>query len=306
MTDNGKTANATGWGNGPAKLDCPLCGALVIDDGRHGEQQVGYWLCYRCQSLLPEPGDATIEVVDPDPTIVDHGDTDEAANPARRLAWELAEHLAPPAESGPVVDLAAGRGRLIHALDELGYTARGCEPSARLCQMARASFLMGPDVLFNDSADGYLDALEIEGGPFAAFLLINVLQHHPDPTALLTRCRDLAPDGLLYLEVPVATETTPPPDVRCLSTPASIVELARELRLAIIDVSVTSETGLRVFLRPLDPDVVDLDATDGPTIDLVALEAAYRDLSPAFAFHRPDHDGSVVDPAEVELGSGGS
>ncbi len=308
------TATTSGGGDGPASTGCPLCGALVVDDGRHGDRANGYWLCFRCRSLLPEPSRSTIEVVGPpEPTVIDEAGSGGPADPAHRLAWELAEHLAPPTESRAVVDLGAGRGRLLHALGELGYPVRGCEPSARLCQMARAAFLIGPDVLFNESADGYLDALEIEGGPFAGFVLIDVIHHHPDPAGLLRRCRDLAPGGLLFLSVPVATGSTPPPGLRCLPTPASIVELARDLRLAVIDISVAGDTGLRVFLRPLDPDVVDLDATDDPDIDVESLEAAYRAVSPAFALHVPAPDHRSVVPAEgveraegVELGHPGS
>lgn len=94
-----------------------------------------------------------------------------------------------------MLDIGSGRGQALAAARELGWEARGVEPSASLCREAAAS--LGVTVDHGTVAGRYAD------GSFGLILLASVLEHTYDPMDVLRECRRLlAPGGLLYLDVP--------------------------------------------------------------------------------------------------------
>jgi 2-polyprenyl-3-methyl-5-hydroxy-6-metoxy-1,4-benzoquinol methylase len=95
-----------------------------------------------------------------------------------------------------VLDIGAGPGRLVEALDVAGYDARGIEPSRRSVALARAAGRRGVELrgLF-DHSDSGLDAA----------VLWHVLEHLDDPHAALATVGSwLRPGGLLLVAVPNA------------------------------------------------------------------------------------------------------
>jgi SAM-dependent methyltransferase len=92
-----------------------------------------------------------------------------------------------------VLDVGAGRGRLVAMLREGGVDARGIEPSARSLELARAAgvALERRDVFAHE--DSGLDGV----------VFWHVLEHLDDPGAALLRSRSwLRPGGLLLVGVP--------------------------------------------------------------------------------------------------------
>lgn len=217
---------------------------------------------------------------------------------AKDLAWELAEHLAPPARSASIVDLSAGRGGLLNALAELGYPVLGSESSSRLCQMARASYLLGPEVLVNQPPGDLLTMLEDSQTGTAAIALFNVVEVHPDPTALLRRCRDVAAGGLLFVGVPLVDRLADPA-VRCLPTPWSLVHLAAELQLEINHLTVSRDLGLTAVFGCPAPAVVDLDSEPALPESFDSVLEAYRAMSPALDHFVPTDD-DELDQGAIE------
>jgi SAM-dependent methyltransferase len=295
---------------------CPLCDGHVPEgSGRPVPDRDGglveFRACPTCRTLFPS-GSNAVAGTDQETTRqadyhkdlwqdVNLEQLDLLAATAGQLAWELAEHLEAPGHSGFVVDIGAGRGNILHALARLGYDVRGCEPSSFLCQVARAAYLLGPDVLANCDAEAHLRAMEERGERPAGFIIWHVLEHLREPLALLRRCRRLSPTGMLFIELPIAQAEDIFPEHLFFPTPASLIRLADTLGLSIRHLSVTEDRRLRVFYRGVDPTVFDLD--DGPVVDLEALEAAYRSLSPAFAHHFPGE--AAVEEAEVASGRRG-
>ncbi len=318
-TDNGSTRHAGGGADTmPA---CPLCGTTgstpTTAAALTTAMTVSFATCPRCQAMVTAVADTSS---DSDVDINDLGDVDiddrddhdarieqthrrlaEATTAAApSLAWELAQYLAPPAEAAAVIDLNAGRGALLAALGRLGYPARGSEPSAFLCQMARASYLLGPDLLANTTADAYLDRLEADPAPISAFVLDHLVDRHPDPLGLLRRCVGLAPGGRLFIELPIGSPDLLVPEQRFHATPTTVEFLADELQVGLISVSVVKPGGLRVVAAIPDPDVVDLDGRAHNDIDLEVVELACRALSPVFDRLNPETDTSSRPQSRAE------
>jgi SAM-dependent methyltransferase len=86
-----------------------------------------------------------------------------------------------------VLDVGAGRGRLVEALRNAGFAAAGIDPSMRGAGVERSSV--------EDHEDSGLDAV----------VVWHVLEHLDDPAAALARVRSwLRPDGLLLVGGPNA------------------------------------------------------------------------------------------------------
>jgi SAM-dependent methyltransferase len=96
---------------------------------------------------------------------------------------------------GRVLDAGAGRGRLVAALRDAGYDARGIEPSRRSASLAQAAGQPVERRAIEEHEDAGLDAV----------VLWHVLEHVEDPRATVARMRSwLRPGGLLLLGVPNA------------------------------------------------------------------------------------------------------
>ncbi len=329
-TDDRSTGNADTGAGASTTTDttimpsCPLCGTPPLTPATTVESSaamlVRFAPCPRCQAMVTSSHelaeangvDVDIDDADADPDQEAQDDNEAVVEQTHRrlaeattaaapsLAWELAQHLAPPAEAAAVVDLSAGRGALVSALGRLGYPAKGCEPSAFLCQMARASYLLGPDLLANTTADAYLDRLEADPAPISAFVLDHLVDRHPDPLGLLRRCVGLAPGGRLFIELPIGSPDLLVPEQRFHATPTTVEFLADELQVGLISVSVVKPGGLRVVAAIPDPDVVDLDGRAHNDIDLEAVELACRALSPVFDRLNPETDTSSRPQSRAE------
>jgi len=88
----------------------------------------------------------------------------------------------PPAR---VIDVGAGRGRLVAALAARGYTAEGIDPAPRAENVRRAG------------------VLEHSAGDLDAAVMWHVLEHTPDPGAAVSRAAAwLRPGGVLLVATP--------------------------------------------------------------------------------------------------------
>ena len=105
----------------------------------------------------------------------------------------LRAHLAPQCK---VLDVGSGSGEFVCALNAAGYTATGIEADPVYAEFARREY--GADL----RTGGVLE-VDIASGSFDAISLFHVLEHQPDPLAVLRRLQNwLVPGGCLILEVP--------------------------------------------------------------------------------------------------------
>lgn len=120
----------------------------------------------------------------------------------RERAWlrhtlygDVAKTLRAAAPGRRVLDVGCGSGDLVAALEEAGFAAEGVEPSDEAASAARARGLR----IHTGDLAGFAP------GParFDALVMLNVLEHVPDPAALLGEAHGLLADGgVLCVQVP--------------------------------------------------------------------------------------------------------
>ena len=116
---------------------------------------------------------------------------------ALRGAVARARRLAPLLPPGArVLDIGASSGEFTHVMARSGFQAVGMEPNRGYAAFARRSYA----AVVHEG--GYEAAPDVPGG-YHLITLNHVLEHLPDPGAALARFHAmLAPEGLLFLEVP--------------------------------------------------------------------------------------------------------
>lgn len=185
----------------PAGVRCRLCGdttapAFVARDRNRGvsPEPFRYVRCVSCGTLtladVPDdlgrfyppgylaPPDARADVVERDP------------NAPQRLAYVRA--IAP---AGRLVEIGPGVGAFVALAQDAGYDASAIEMDAGFCRFIRD--VVGVPVAQTDDPVAALD------GPYDAVVMWHVIEHLPDPAALIARVADeLAPGGTLVLAAP--------------------------------------------------------------------------------------------------------
>ena len=113
---------------------------------------------------------------------------------AVRIAW-IAGHLG-PAEGRALLDVGCGGGLASEALADLGFDVLGIDPAADLIGAARAhAGADGPAYRV-----GVAEDLLAEGRRFPAVVALEMIEHVPDPAALLhTLVALVEPGGRLFL-----------------------------------------------------------------------------------------------------------
>ncbi len=116
---------------------------------------------------------------------------------ALRGAMARAARLAPRLRAGArVLDVGASSGEFTHVMARAGFAARGIEPNQAYADFARRTY--GAMV-----ETGGIDDAAIDPGSLDLVTLNHVLEHLADPWGALRRAHGwLAPDGLLFIEVP--------------------------------------------------------------------------------------------------------
>lgn len=95
-----------------------------------------------------------------------------------------------------VLDVGCERGELLNVLKGVGCRVAGTQLSQGAADYAREHF--GIDVFVGELQDA-----PFEAGSFDVILMINVLEHLPDPESYLRRVAELLePGGMFWVEVP--------------------------------------------------------------------------------------------------------
>jgi SAM-dependent methyltransferase len=177
----------------PAYRKCPSCGTLVLhfwpDDDVTNVQDTGelYGSDYYLRHLPQEYGYPSLETRA-------RSDISE-----RVLFWAetLLRYKLPPSK---VLELGSAHGGFVAFLRQAGFHASGLELSPWLVSFSRSLFeipvLQGP-----------LEKQDIEPGSLDAIVLMDVLEHLPDPLGTMRLALNLlAPDGILLIQTPCVPE----------------------------------------------------------------------------------------------------
>jgi SAM-dependent methyltransferase len=149
-------------------VDCETCGtASVVAAERSGERATLYRVGSYAQA---------------------RGRVDVALEPLRRLAeWDRLRALPRLKAEARVLDVGAGTGRFLVALERAGYRARGLDPVGSGPRVERTT----------------LEDADLPRAAMDAVVFWHVLEHLDDPAGALERARHtLVPGGALVLAVP--------------------------------------------------------------------------------------------------------
>lgn len=158
---------------------CPACGTLVSRARDAQRYDRDYWYAHQEADL----GQPTIEA------------RAREDLPERCVYW-LRHFLRTCLPPGKVLELGCAHGGFTALLSRAGFAATGLEIDPAVAGLAGETF--GIEVL-----DGPLENQDIAPGSLKAVVLMDVLEHLPDPVAELCRIsRLLAPDGVVFVQTP--------------------------------------------------------------------------------------------------------
>jgi len=158
---------------------CPACGTLVSRE----EQAEGYGRDYWYGHQEADLGQPSIEV------------RARRDMPERCVYW-LRRFLRACLPPGDVLELGCAHGGFTALLARCGFSARGLELDASVAGLASRTFAI-------PMLTGPLEEQDIAPGSLAAVVLMDVLEHLPDPVGLLRRVmRLLAPSGIVFVQTP--------------------------------------------------------------------------------------------------------
>jgi 2-polyprenyl-3-methyl-5-hydroxy-6-metoxy-1,4-benzoquinol methylase len=97
---------------------------------------------------------------------------------------------------GKTLELGCAHGGFVATLQWAGFTSTGLELSPAIAQIAR-------DLFEVDVLEGAVEDQRLAPGTFDAIVMMDVLEHLPDPVVTMRRCVQLLkPDGLLLIQTP--------------------------------------------------------------------------------------------------------
>lgn len=179
----GVTSDCKPWPRCAPLWTCPACGLVQKAVGKAWNEAVeAIYAAYEMYAL----SDGREQLV-----------FDTAVPAARsRVLIEALERTGLLPATGSMLDFGCGNGALFGQFREAfpGWRTAGLERDARRIEGAAA--MNRPDVLF-------VGGPEAATGPFSLVTMLHVLEHLPDPLAVLAALRQrLAPDGLLVVLSP--------------------------------------------------------------------------------------------------------
>jgi len=186
---------------------CPVCEVkpqtfLGHRGGAAHRQRLGVqcavWRCGRCGLNFPDPmplpkhGLDQHYKVDPAEYFATH-DANAKLVRSNQLLEEVTKLLG---QKGALLDVGAGRGEMLRAARESGWSATGIEPSPTFARYA--ADYAGCEVACKPIEDS-----DFASDSFDAVILSAILEHLYNPDATIAAIsRVLRPGGALYLEVP--------------------------------------------------------------------------------------------------------
>jgi len=177
--------------------------------------EVKFAVCDCCQSFIPEyvsvftsEADAISQQVKFHEewwTESSREELDEVLGNVKDLVGDLGLYLGPTAPENLVLELGSGRGSLLRALLDKGYSAYACEPAPKLVALARKYYGLTEENLFEVPGDYFLDhVVPVLPGRVHAFVLWHVLEHLENPMRLLHKLYGMLNDGgCLILQLPM-------------------------------------------------------------------------------------------------------
>jgi SAM-dependent methyltransferase len=184
-----------------AKAQCPIC------DCRRIRQEVALGAAYReCRECgfvwridyenFPDPNQAYAAA---DEAVQELLEQETAPGRAAYFQAQLKRLHCATTPPGRLLELGCGTGGLANAAQGAGWDVWALEPGPVLRRQAER--LLGPERVLGNT----LEAAEFPAGHFQAILALDLLEHLPEPLALVRHARQwLKEGGVLLLQTPNA------------------------------------------------------------------------------------------------------
>jgi 2-polyprenyl-3-methyl-5-hydroxy-6-metoxy-1,4-benzoquinol methylase len=167
---------------------------LAITDSNYGAT-LALRRCRRCSFIFAEGGDLS-ELLGLYEKLSDPGYEGSQDSRVLQMRWLIERALRARPGAKTLLDVGAAAGLLVKLARERGLDAQGVEPSYAL--VAAAARLHGVDLI-----QGTVPHERLRGARFDIVFLADVIEHVPDPVALLRDARELvAPGGALLVVTP--------------------------------------------------------------------------------------------------------
>lgn len=180
------------------QLSCPVCQTTPLSPAATGTR-LSCPSCAVSWTFLSEEVDAPALYRDEVYAVVDNRKSifERIIFSEAKAILLQSKKIHPTASS--LLDFGAGKGQFLAVAKDLGWTALGLETEAARATFATEKY--GVDVQV-----GYYEQGTVGAAPYDLITLNHVLEHLPKPMVLLQELvsHNLAPQGLLYLEVPRA------------------------------------------------------------------------------------------------------
>lgn len=201
------------------KNTCNLCGRENLDYSESfwgaDNTDIKIATCDCCQSFIPEyVTDSLSETGAISQQVKFHeewweesskDELEDVLSNVKNLVNDLQKYLGPNNPENLILELGSGRGSLLRALLDKGYSAYACEPAPKLVALARQHYELTENTLFEVPGAHFLDHIvpTLSGRPHA-FVLWHVLEHLENPMQLLNKLYDMLNDGgCLILQLPI-------------------------------------------------------------------------------------------------------
>lgn len=199
-----------------------------------------------------------------------------------RYKW-IVKKLGENTGSKRILDVGCSAGTLLKTFKDNGWDARGIEPSETFARYGGTHFGLPVKAGFY-SKDSY------PGEEFDVVACLQVLEHVPDPEAMLSAMRaNLSPNGYLVIGVPTLFRPLRPIHPQTLAAPHLYIFSSNTLRLLLqrtgFDIVAIdySFKGLIALARKADPSGIDLSGGD-TCAELITAYKAFTD--PASQYNR--------------------
>jgi 2-polyprenyl-3-methyl-5-hydroxy-6-metoxy-1,4-benzoquinol methylase len=167
---------------------------LAITDSNYGAT-LALRRCRRCSFIFAEGSDLS-ELLGLYEKLSDPGYEGSQDSRVLQMRWLIERALRARPGAKTLLDIGAAAGLLVKLAREQGLDAQGVEPSHDL--VAAAARLYGVELI-----QGTVPHERLRGARFDVVFLADVIEHVPDPVALLRDARELvAPGGVLLVVTP--------------------------------------------------------------------------------------------------------
>lgn len=226
---------------------CKCCGSETLHRfGRVPDRQqvlTEIFLCYRCGSFVPDYAEDASGI---DAQVAYHEGmwSQNSKQDLLRVAQDLQtsvvdklrdkSFLRPPEDLPTIVEIGAGRGCLLSALESRGYKPFGCEPSAHLTAAAKNAFGFSDHVLNCCTGEQFVSFIIAQSIKLDVVFLWHVLEHLEAPIDLMKKIvACLAEEGLIVAQVPMLSPDNIFPEHPFLFTKQTLLYLSAECGLKI-------------------------------------------------------------------------